>query len=84
MVTWIPMTFQSIYIPHHISKKQKTFSVFPYRVIERLVEVWENEKLKWEFSQTFTSVSITYRNTVKTVFYFFYKITPRKLNLKGG
>ena len=50
--------------------------------IERRVEVWENEKLQFEhfeFSQTFTSVSITYGNTEKNVFYFFYKITRRKL-----
>ena len=63
-----------------------------HTVIETRVEVWENEKLKWEdepagrvfpryfeFSQTSTSVSITYGNTEKTVFYFFYKITRRKL-----
>ena len=53
------------------------------------MEVWDNEKLKWEhkptgrvfpchfnFSQTFT---ITYGNTGKNEFYFFYKITQRKL-----
>ena len=33
----------------------------------------------FEFSQTSTSVSITYGNTVKNVFYFFYKITRRKV-----
>ena len=59
--------------------------------VETRVEVWENEKLKWEhepawqvfpryfeFSQTFTSVSITYGN-MGNVFYFFYKITRGKL-----
>ena len=66
--------------------------MFPYSLMETRVEVWENEKLQWkhelvgrvfpryfEFSQTFTSVSITYGNTEKNVFYFFYKITRRKL-----
>ena len=33
----------------------------------------------FEFSQTSTSVYITYGNTGKNVFYFFYKITRRKL-----
>ena len=65
-------------------------TVFPcfHTVIETRVKVWENVKLKWEhepvgqvfprnfeFSQTCTSVSITYGNTGKDVFYFFYKIT---------
>ena len=31
-----------------------------------------------EFSQTSTSVSVTYGNTGKNVFYFFYKITRGK------
>ena len=52
------------------------YSVFPYSYIE--TQVWENEKLKWEheperrvfprnfeFSQTSTSVYITYGNTGK-------------------
>ena len=56
------------------------------------MEVWQNEKLQWEhkptgqvfpryfeFSQTFMSVSILYGNIVKNVFYYFYKITCRKL-----
>ena len=30
-----------------------------YRVIQTRVEVWENEKCFFEFSQTFTSVCIT-------------------------
>ena len=55
------------------------------------MEVLENEKLKWErelvgqvfpryfeFFKTFTNVSVTYGNTLKDVFYFFYKITCRK------
>ena len=54
------------------------------------MEVLEDEKLKWEhepvervfaryseFSRTSTSVSITYGNTGKIVFYFFDKITHR-------
>ena len=46
---------------------------------------WEHEPIErvfsryFEFSQTFTSVSITYGITGKNVFYFFYKITRRKL-----
>ena len=32
-----------------------------------------------EFSQTSTRVSITYGNTGKNVFYFFYKMTRRKI-----
>ena len=52
------------------------------------MEVWENEKLKWEhepigrmfprnfeFSQTSTSVCTMYVNTGKKYLYFFYKIT---------
>ena len=72
-------------------RNRKHFPCF-HTVIETRVEVWENEKLKWEhepvgrvfprnfeFSQTSTSVSITYGNTGKNVFYFVYKITRRKL-----
>ena len=57
------------------------------------MEVWEKEKLKCmehdsarqvfprycEFSQISTSVSITYGNSGKSVFYFFYRVTRRKL-----
>ena len=82
--------------PDGVSKSQylrnrKHFPCF-HTVIETRVEVWENEKLKWEhepvgrvfpryfeFSQTSTSVSITYENTGKHVFYFFHKIIRRKL-----
>ena len=43
------------------------------------MEVWENKKLLFpryfEFSQTLTSVPVTYGSTEKNVFYFFYKIT---------
>ena len=73
-------------------RNRKHFPCF-HTVIAIQVEVWENEKLKWEhehilwlvfprnfeFSQTSTSVSITYGNMGKNVFYFFYKITRRKL-----
>ena len=44
---------------------------------EREIEVYF--KRNFEFSQTSTSVSITYGNTGENVFYFFYKITRRKL-----
>ena len=47
------------------SDKKKTFEIFPRN---------------FEFSQTSTSVSITYGDTGGgNVFYFFYKITRRKL-----
>ena len=72
-------------------RNRKHFPCF-HTVVETRVDVWENEKLKWEhepigrvfpryfeFSQTFTSVSITYGSTLKKVFYFVYKITRRKL-----
>ena len=72
-------------------RNRKYFPCFP-TVIETRVEVWENEKLKWErepvervfprnfeVPQTSTSVFITYGNTGKNVFNFFYKITRRKL-----
>ena len=60
------------------------------------MEVWENEKLQREhepigrmfshnfgLSQTFMSVPITYRNTGKYVFYFFYEIARRKLKRRN-
>ena len=56
-------------------------------VIDKKVEVLENEKLKWEHESTrrvfrvLTSVSITYGNRSTNVFYFFYKITRKKLEL---
>ena len=48
----------------------------------------QSQKLEWKpagrvfsrtFSQTFTSVSITYGTRKENVFYFFYKLTRRKL-----
>ena len=67
-------------------RNRKQFPCF-HTVIETRVEVWENEKLKWEyepvgrvfprnfeFSQTSTSVSRAYGDT-ENVFYFVYKIT---------
>ena len=72
-----------------LSRNRKHFPCFHTVMVTR-VEVWENEKLKlehvgrvfprnFEFSRTSTSVSITYGITGKTVFYFFHKITRRKL-----
>ena len=56
------------------------------------MEVWENEKLKWEHEPRSANVSTQFRvfpnfhecfynvwNMGKNVFYFFYKITRRKL-----
>ena len=45
---------------HMTIKKWKTFSVFPYSYSGSLVEVWENEKLKWEHKhvgQVFPAIS---------------------------
>ena len=67
-------------------RNRKHFPCF-HTVIETRVEVWENEKLKWEnepvgrvfsrnfsFSQTCTSVSTTYENTRgKMISTFFIK-----------
>ena len=57
------LTFQA----KKLRRNDKQTKIFPcfHRVIETRVEVWENEKLKWEhesveFSQTFTSDSTTY------------------------
>ena len=44
---------------HSGIKKQKTCTVFLSSYIETRVKVWENEKCFFEFSQTFTRVSIT-------------------------
>ena len=68
--TWAVYYFSGCYL-----RNRKHFSCFRI-VFETRVEVWENEKLKWEyelirrmfprnfdFFQTSTSVSITYGNT---------------------
>ena len=55
--------------------KQKTFSVFPYGRVS---------PHNFEFSQTSTSVSITYGTTEENVFYFFYKITRDKKSKRGN
>ena len=64
---------QKVVIIIHL-RNRKHFLCF-HTVIETRVEVWENENL--------SSVSITYGNTGMNVFYFFYKISCRKL-VKGG
>ena len=63
-----------------------------YTVIETRVEVWENEKLKWEHESRTASASTLFRvlqnfdeclynawEHGENVFYFFYKVTSRKL-----
>ena len=52
--------------------------------------MWEHEPVEWvftrnfEFSQTSTSVSIMYGNMGIFFFYFFYKITRRKLKRRNS
>ena len=76
-----------VFLVYHLGNR-KHFPCLP-TVIETRVEVWENEKLKWEhkpvgrvfphnfeFSQTSTSVSINVCKHGKNVFNFFYKMAP--------
>ena len=80
----------------HYLRNRKHFPCF-HTVIEIRVEVWENERefevgtrarmasfpRYFGFFQTFTSVPMQYNvwEHGKSVFYFFYKITRRKLKL---
>ena len=73
-------------------KNRKHFACF-HTVIETRVEVWENKKLKWKHKptgQVFRAISSPPKlpqefynvwEHRKNVFYFFYKITHRKLKL---
>ena len=56
------------------SKKQRKHFPCFYTVVWTRVEVWEDEILQWE-DVCFYNV---WEND-KNIFYFFYKITPRKL-----
>ena len=80
----------SYYIRYYLRNREH-FQSF-HTVIETQMEVWENEKLKWEHEPRSANVSTQFRvfpnfhecfynvwNMGKNVFYFFYKITRRKL-----
>ena len=78
-------------------RNRKHFLCF-HRVIETQVEVWKNEKLQWEHIEACrASVSTLFRvlpnflkcfynvcEHRKNIFYFFYKITRRKLKHRNS
>ena len=76
------MEYIYIYIYIYCSTNRHHFPCF-HTVIETRVEVRKPAgrvfSRYFEFSQTSTSVSITYGTRKKNVFYFFYRLTRRKL-----
>ena len=80
IITWVTASFMST---KWYLRNRKHFLCF-HTVIETQVEVWENKKFPYyfEFSQTFTTVSVMFWNTGKNVFCFFYKITHDRIFIR--